>query len=331
MAILRRHNLGDRVRFRASANVFGCAVTPVQAGEASARRSAKLRAMTGETVAPRTDHPAVRDPLVQSLRRDGAAVARGVVPAFWIERMREAIEVELSGGSPTAAEYGRAAGRFYGDFFLWLRNDDFRAFALESTLPELAARLMSSHRVNLFYDQLFVKEPGSIERTPWHQDLPYWPVTGEQVLSIWVPFDPVGPDNGVVTYVKGSHSWGKVYRPQAFDEKNAGVFAESPYPAMPDIDGAPEAYELLSWTLEPGDVLIHHGLTIHGAPGNRSSEQRRRALAVRYTGDDAHYDPRPGTFMNMESVRKHVPKPGLEPGEPMGGALFPAVWPPKGE
>jgi ectoine hydroxylase-related dioxygenase (phytanoyl-CoA dioxygenase family) len=218
------------------------------------------------------------------------------------------------------------AGRFYGDFFLWRRSEDFRAFAFTSPLPALAARLMRSGRVNLFYDQLFVKEPGSVEPTPWHQDLPYWPVSGAQVISIWVPFDEVGPENGAVTYVRGSHRWGRMFRPQAFDPDNAGAFAGSPYPPMPDIDGAGPSYELISWTLAPGDVLIHHPLTIHGAPGNLTTDRRRRALAVRYTGDDARYAPRSGTFMDMESVRAHVPAPGLRAGDPMGGDLFPEVW-----
>jgi ectoine hydroxylase-related dioxygenase (phytanoyl-CoA dioxygenase family) len=192
-------------------------------------------------------------------------------------------------------------------------------------MPELAARLMGSRSATLLYDQLFVKEPGSVERTPWHQDLPYWPVAGEQVVSIWVPFDPAGPENGVVTYVKGSHRWGRVFRPQAFDARNAGAFAASAYEPMPPID--PQTHELISWRVEPGDVLAHLGLTIHGAAGNGAADQRRRALALRYTGDDARYDPRPGTFMDMESVRAHVPAPDILPGARMGGALFPTAWP----
>jgi ectoine hydroxylase-related dioxygenase (phytanoyl-CoA dioxygenase family) len=263
----------------------------------------------------------------ESLRRDGAAVVRGVVPQDWIERMREAIEAELSGASPTAAEYGRKAGRFYGDFFLWLRNPAFRDFALASPLPSLAAALMGSKRANLFYDQLFVKEPGSVEPTPWHQDIPYWPVAGRQVVSIWTPFDPVGPENGVVTYVKGSHLWGRTFRPKAFDDSNAGAFAASPYEALPDINAEPERYNFISWRLEPGDVLVHLGLTVHGAAGNTTANTRRRALVLRYTGDDARYDPRPGTFMDIDHVRAHVPSPGLDPGAEMGGPLFPQAWP----
>jgi ectoine hydroxylase-related dioxygenase (phytanoyl-CoA dioxygenase family) len=94
---------------------------------------------------------------------------------------------------------------------------------------------------------------------------------------------------------------------------------------MPTID--PDRHELISWRLEPGDVLAHLGLTIHGADGNPSADRRRRALALRYTGDDAHYDPRPGTFMDMEAVRAYVPAPDIRAGAQMGGALFPKAWP----
>lgn len=243
--------------------------------------------------------------------------------------MRAAIERDLAAPGPNATNFaeGSSAGRFFGDMFMWKQDVEFRAAALDSPAPALAARLMGSAHADFFYDQLFVKEPGSRERTPWHQDLPYWPVAGEQVLSIWTPFDPVGPDNGAVAYVRGSHRWGRIFRPQAFDPKNADAFAASPWPPMPDIDAAPSDYELISWTLAPSDVLIHHPLTIHGAPGNHTADRRRRALAVRYVGDDARYEPRPGTFMDMESVRAHVPAPALRPGEAMGGALFPEVWP----
>jgi hypothetical protein len=223
--------------------------------------------------------PEDRGAVASALDIDGATVVRGVVPMEWIERMRAAIDRELAGASPTAAEYGQEAGRFYGDFFLWLRNADFRDFAFLSPLPSLAARAMNTDVVNLFYDQLFVKEPGSVERTPWHQDLPYWPVSGDQVVSIWVPFDAATPDNGVVTYIKGSHRWGKTYRPQAFDERNAGAFAASPYDPMPDIDAGPGRFELLSWSLEPGDVLIHKGADRPrraGQPNHRPSPARAR-------------------------------------------------------
>jgi ectoine hydroxylase-related dioxygenase (phytanoyl-CoA dioxygenase family) len=50
---------------------------------------------------------------------------------------------------------------------------------------------------------------------------------------------------------------------------------------MPDIDAGD--YELITWSLEPGDVLLHHPRTVHGARGNASEGTRRRALSARYS------------------------------------------------
>jgi ectoine hydroxylase-related dioxygenase (phytanoyl-CoA dioxygenase family) len=72
--------------------------------------------------------------------------------------------------------------------------------------------------------------------------------------------------------------------------------------------------------MEPGDVVVHHPLTVHGASGNRSQSQRRAAISVRYLGEDAVWDPRPAT----------MPLPG-QPSYPPGTPLtdeqrFPIVW-----
>jgi ectoine hydroxylase-related dioxygenase (phytanoyl-CoA dioxygenase family) len=276
-----------------------------------------------------TEYPAsIYATAAENLARDGAVVIPSALSPRWVDRLRDAIETELNGNSPTGSEFGSQAGRFYGDLFLWLHNPEFRAVAQDSPLPEIAASLMHTKRVRLFYDQLFVKEPGSIEPTPWHQDLPYWPITGEQILSIWIPVDRATPENGVVTYVQGSHRWGRAFRPQAFGNSgNTDAYRDSSFEPMPDLNRDPQQYTFLNWCLDPGDILVHLGLTIHGATGNRSSNARRRALAIRYTGDDALYTPRPGTFMDIEAVRRYVPVPEISAGSPLGGKLFPQVWP----
>ena len=47
-----------------------------------------------------------------------------------------------------------------------------------------------------------------------------------------------------------------------------------------DIDSNIENYEIISWDLNPGDVVIHHPLILHGSSGNKSSNIRRRGLAT---------------------------------------------------
>lgn len=264
-------------------------------------------------------------------RQDGAAVIRGVLDPGWIERLQSAIDRVIAAPGPMAREYAEPdmGGRFVGDFFVWRRDEDFRAIMADSPLPELAATLLESRGLRFFYDQLLVKEPGTEERTPWHHDLPYWPIRGEQIASIWVPFDFVDASSGAVTYVRGSHRWGRMFAPVAFGEGAgySGTFAAAELEPMPDLDAEVAAADRLVWAVEPGDVLVHHPLTLHFAPGNTTPDRRRRGLALRYAGDDVVYDDRPGTFLENPAIRRHLPEIDLRDGDPLSGELFPAVWP----
>ena len=72
--------------------------------------------------------------------------------------------------------------------------------------------------------------------------------------------------------------------------------------------------------MEPGDALLFHPLLLHGSRGNASRLARRRALALRWAGEDVRYAPRPSA---MPLLWEH----GLKPGDPLGGPLFPLVYP----
>lgn len=266
---------------------------------------------------------AISDDALESYERDGAVILRDVIPSEWIERMRTAIDRMMAEGNGFEMASASDPGRFFGDSFLWRRDDEFKAFLFESPLANLAGRMMRASKVNLFYDQLFVKEPGTAARTPWHQDLPYWPVSGWQVTSIWVPFDRATPESGVVTYIKGSHLWGKLFQPRSFGA--TPVSRPVVYDEVPDIDEKPQEFEFITGMLNPGDAFVHHARTIHGAPGNASAHTRRRALAVRWTGDDAVYAPRPGHFLEnprYDGLRKFLT---CDPGTAMDCDLFPVV------
>ena len=170
-------------------------------------------------------------------------------------------------------------------------------------------------KVNFFYDQLLVKEPGTAERTPWHQDQPYWAVAGRQVCSIWLPLDPVAKET-CVEYVAGSHAW-PAFSPYHFADGQP--YADTGLPPLPDIKAERERHHIVSFAMEPGDCLVFQAMIVHGAPPNRSTN-RRRALATRWTGDDARYCVRPG------EVAIPTSDPGLQHGDFMDCDLFPVVW-----
>jgi ectoine hydroxylase-related dioxygenase (phytanoyl-CoA dioxygenase family) len=150
-------------------------------------------------------------------------------------------------------------------------------------------------------------------------------------MSIWVPFDPVRFDSGAVQYVYGSHRWGKLYAPKTFAQNTgfSAMYAKSGFEEMPPEATLLNGQRILKWETEPGDVIVHHPRTLHFSEGNSLSDLRRRALALRYLGDDASFDARPGTFMENPKVRALLP-PGsfaFKDGDPMINAAFPQVWP----
>ena len=58
---------------------------------------------------------------------------------------------------------------------------------------------------------------------------------------------------------------------------------------IPDIDSNRDNYDIISFEMNPGDLLAFHSLVVHGSNGNFSKIHRRRGYAVRYTGDNVFY------------------------------------------
>lgn len=54
---------------------------------------------------------------------------------------------------------------------------------------------MNSETARLYHDHLLVKEPNTRQRTPWHQDQPYYNIDGRQNCSMWMPVDPVSRES----------------------------------------------------------------------------------------------------------------------------------------
>jgi ectoine hydroxylase-related dioxygenase (phytanoyl-CoA dioxygenase family) len=266
----------------------------------------------------------ITDDEVERYRTDGAVCLRGLFDADWIAKLAEDVDADIAAPGPMTRVNTPPGnpGRFFVDFQLWRRWPHCRAFALASPGAAIAARLSGSPTIAYYHDHLLVKEPGTIEPTPWHHDQPYYPVDGDQIVSLWLPLDPVARDT-CVEYVKGSHRWGRWFQPRFFRQASDAALkvADARLEPVPDIDGNRSAYELLGWDLEPGDCIAFHGLTVHGAPGNKSATRRRRAYSTRWLGADTRYAKRDGQI--SPPIEGH----GLRPGDPMECALFPRVWP----
>ncbi len=263
--------------------------------------------------------PNITDEDVAAYRRDGAVCLRGHF-TDWLEPLARGVERNIAEPGPVATEHKLEdnKGRFFEDYCNWQRIPEYRDFVLNSPAAAIAGRAMAATRVQIFHEHVLVKEPGTTKATIWHHDLPYYCVQGEQNASIWLALDPV-PRVVCPHFVAGSHRWGKLYYPRLFDDGSNYDYKDDGYETVPDIDAAPENYEILSWDLEPGDAVLFHFLTLHGAPGNPGGG-RRRGFSSRWLGDDARFTERHG--------RTSPPYPGigLKDGDPLREDWFPVVW-----
>ena len=115
-----------------------------------------------------TGPPAVTDADIAAYEKDGVVCLRQMFNDDWLGFLAEAVELAMAEPGPYAEEYvGEGGkGRFFGDLEVWLRHEAFRRFAFEAPAARIAAQVMQANRINFFYDQVLVKEPGTGERTP---------------------------------------------------------------------------------------------------------------------------------------------------------------------
>ncbi len=173
--------------------------------------------------------------------------------------------------------------------------------------------------MRFYHDHVLVKEPGTTQRTPWHQDQPYYNVAGAQTCSVWLPVDPVSRA-ATLEFVAGSHR-GPWLMPRTFMDNQAKWFPEGALEDLPDIESDRAAYEIIGWELEPGDAVFFNMLTLHCA-GGVEGPRRRRVLSLRYLGDDVTHAPRPWkTSPDFPGLADE-----LDDGAPMDHPLFPVVW-----
>jgi len=259
--------------------------------------------------------------VIDAFARDGVVCIRGVLDPTEVAEASRAIEAVLADPSPLAvvASAGDDPGRFFEDFCRWTEIPEIERLARHSRLPSIAAALLGGEQVRLYHDHVLVKEGGTRQRTPWHQDQPYYNVEGRGV-SAWIPVDPV-PEAGCLELVAGSHR-GPWLMPRTFLTGEARWFPEGALAELPDIEADRSRFDLRRYDLQPGDAILFDFLTVHGAPGF-PFDGRRRVLSLRYLCDQARHAPRRWrTSPPFEGLDAALPA-----GAPLDHPLFPVVWP----
>lgn len=164
---------------------------------------------------------------------------------------------------------------------LYSHSPHFHGMMFGSKFEKLASLLLDDKVVGRNM-QYFNKPPRIGNPTPPHQDGYYFMLEPNEAVTMWLGLDDVDEENGCVRYVKGSHRDGM--RPHG---KTAVLgFSQG----ITDFGTSGDLDREVWFRTRPGDLLVHHSLTIHRADGNRSADRSRRALGFIYYADRAKED-----------------------------------------
>lgn len=123
------------------------------------------------------------------------------------------------------------------------------------------------------------KEPGPGSEMPLHQD---WSTCDErrwQPMEVWVPLTPIGPHDGPLEVVAGSHRFAAPRRGSGMEL----VVLEPPGAASADGRGEPADVDLgrrVALDVAVGDAVCFHPALAHGSAANRGSDLRLAVIST---------------------------------------------------
>lgn len=250
------------------------------------------------------------DRIVDAYRRDGYVHVKGVIARDELLELGKAVDhavsVRKARDSRRMDEKTPYEQSFIQCQYLWEDFPGVRPLTFHQELGRVLGGLLGAQAVRLWHDQALYKEAGGRE-TEAHQDHAYWPIAEQDTITAWIPLQRVDEEAGCMGYVPGSH---------LADLEFIDIFRT---PGAGDALVAKQAARPEFVECEPGDVIFHHGRTVHMAKSNRSASTRRAYTAI-YFKDGC-------TRSTSERPHPSVDRDGIDPGAPITGLATPLVWP----
>ena len=263
--------------------------------------------------------------VIERFGQDGVVFLSQALHGEWLELIEMAYDRVMRTPETMAKFFREQPQEFLESVHNYPDVPEIRQLLIDSPIADMIGRLIQSDNVWYFLDEFFIKEGGNRGPTPWHQDLSYWPVAGKQFASMWITLDPL-PKQECLEFVRGSHL-GTVY--DGFLPSDVNQSLRTPYyggdmPQLPDIEAERDSWDIVSWPIQPGDVILLHPGVLHGG-GHTGPKGRRRTLTVRCFGDDVVYAQRPAAMPS--APRRPGLRLRLRPGDPLRHWSFPQLRP----
>ncbi|MGN6437684.1 MAG: phytanoyl-CoA dioxygenase family protein [Agriterribacter sp.] len=157
----------------------------------------------------------------------------------------------------------------------------FNTLAVDSRF-ELIAKAVLDEDVICKTVEYFNKPPKIGKATPPHQDGYYFMLKPQQAVTMWLALENVAEETGCVKYVKGSHTKGM----RTHGRTTTLGFSQQ----IVDFGTEDDMKNEIAFPAQPGDLLVHHSLTIHRAGANTTEDRTRKAMGLIYFGLSAKED-----------------------------------------
>jgi hypothetical protein len=267
------------------------------------------------------EQPLTREQVDQFFQEGFLVIEKPQIPAAELEWCRDILMRMILGGERRSE--GRnldlAAKDGAGDmsspsvlqpslYAMELRKLSYRKTALAT------ARQLLGANAEFAGDHAIFKPSHRGHPTPWHQDEAFRePGFDYNELSIWIAITESTVDNGAMAYIPRSHLLGLL--PHRLHGSTKGANTIECY------DGF-DAQTAAVRPIPAGAMIIHHGLTVHGAFGNKT-ESSRLAYILQYTTPvkmSKHIRKSPW-LDHLRSSNQQQRKSYL-----MHGGIFPELW-----
>lgn len=127
----------------------------------------------------------------------------------------------------------------------------------------------------LCWNTLFwVKEAGSKTFVSWHQDLNYWGLDTDDLITVWLALSPATLESGCMRVLPQSHRGDMMPHEDKFEADNLLTRGQE---ISVEVDDA----KTVAMPLAPGEMSLHNGRLAH-ASGPNGSTDRRIGLSLHY-------------------------------------------------
>ena len=252
----------------------------------------------------------------EDFKRNGFVKLANVLTPGAVIRLRQELIKLLTETFNTSLD-GGVRDRFLSLEMAWLDNPLVRGYVLSPRIAGICADLLNVPSVRLYHDNILSKEPGC-GRTPWHYDDHHFPLATDNVVTAWIPAQPIPVEMGPLSFAKPLDVFELVRDIEfnkfdtSYDRRITDVFKNN------NVAVEDRGFEI-------GEISFHHNRSFHTAAGNRT-RRSRIVLASTYFVDGARILDQP--TMVSGDWEKFIP--GTRPGEVAASKMNPICWPVEG-